>query len=202
MTGVWASRVYFVAVCVSLFICLACTSGDNGDEHTPTVAPSPGEELAELTKAVAEAIEGADSTRVLELLDLPRMVCVQTATPGAPLCPAGMPSGTQVEVLPYSSGCSLNYVPADPAQLRSLFEELFEMGGEWRHYATGLTGGQWHGLKGIEAVVILESPARPQLDLQLGVTGSGIRSLARGCGGTPDTDAAQFEEFLVPPSED
>jgi hypothetical protein len=105
-----------------------------------------------------------------------------------------------VRVLPLNSGCNRNYVGLDQhAAVSQLFAELLQE--PWTIYAVAKTAGSWREVDGVQFVAIFQSKANPDSDLQLGITGTGVRIIARGCGGTPPTDAASFTEFIIrPPS--
>lgn len=177
---------------VVLATLLVGCGGGSDSNKSPTATAS----LSSLAADVTKAVESGNSTRLLEMQDLAAIPCAAAPAPGALLCAPGTTAGTRVPALIQDSGCKRNHV-ASEADQRALWDELLAQ--SWTQYAVAKTGGQWGDIAGVGAVVIFEVKGSPELDLQVGITGNGVRAISRGCGGTPATDAAQFTGFLVPP---
>jgi hypothetical protein len=186
-------RSWWIGVAAVLLAALMVgCGGGSGSNDTPAATGSLGGLAADVTKAV----ESGNSTQLLELQDLAVIPCAAAPATGALLCPTGTTAGTPVPALIQDSGCKRNHA-ASEADQRALWDELLAQ--SWTQYAVAKSGGQWGDIAGIEAVIIFEVKGSPELDLQVGITGNGVRAISRGCGGTPATDAAQFSDFLVPP---
>lgn len=194
----WGTAAAAAGCAAVLLVAISGALSNESGSSAPT--PSSLPPSADIVAMVVQAVERGDVTTLAGLEDYIDLPCAAPGGPGEVPCPQGFPPGATLAVMPYLSGCSTNFLwqgSDGPAQ--DFWSELLPPQQKWSTYAVARTHGSWAGFDGIEHVLIFELPGSPERDLQLGVTTEGVRVIARGCGGTPATDAASFSDFLLPP---